>query len=98
MSEGGQDLKWYHLSVCQGMTTEYFYDEYESDPVLADTMDGICLSCPVRTMCLGEGMRNKDYGLWGGWFLTAGRIDEQRNAHKSRAVREALGELVSDDG
>lgn len=92
MSEPAE-LKWYHLSVCQGMDTEYFYDRYEGDTTVAETMDGICMSCPVRRLCLKEGVDNKEYGLWGGWFLYAGRVDEQRNAHKTDAVIEMLGDV-----
>lgn len=79
-------LHWYHLAVCQGMDTVNFYEAYESDPVFAEVMDGICLSCPVRALCLRQGMENGEYGLWGGVFLNAGKPDKQRNAHKDMSI------------
>lgn len=88
------DLSWYHLAVCQGMNDpqpdsdahqhkDYFYEEYEADPVVAQVMDSICFSCPVRASCLREGIENKEWGLWGGVFLMNGKMDESRNAHKT---------------
>jgi WhiB family transcriptional regulator, redox-sensing transcriptional regulator len=79
-------LEWYHLSVCRGMETNYFYDDYESDPLFAKVMDGICLSCPVRKMCLRWGVENSEYGLWGGVFLNNGKTDKARNAHKTEDI------------
>lgn len=77
------DTKWYHLSVCRGMSLNWFYDEYEADQELAKTMDGICAACPVRKICFDEGTRNQEHGLWGGFFLSNGKIDPQRNEHKN---------------
>ena len=89
------DTKWYHLSICQGMNLNWFYDEYESDPVLAKNMDNICLSCPVRSACLREGIENKEYGLWGGVFLSAGRADRTRNAHKGDDIWSVIREGIA---
>lgn len=79
-------LHWYHLAVCQGMKTNWFYEDYESDPLFAGVMDNICLSCPVRSLCLRQGMEEGEYGLWGGVYLNAGRPDKQRNAHKDMDI------------
>ncbi len=80
------DLNWYHLSLCRDMETNWFYDDYERDPVLAAVMDDICLACPVRKFCLMEGLDNKEYGLWGGIFLDNGNVDKVRNEHKTEDV------------
>jgi len=91
------ELEWYHLAVCRGMNDkspgeqphthkDYFAEEYENDPVMAQVMDGICLSCPVRKMCLREGIEGNEYGLWGGVYLVNGKMDETKNAHKSDDV------------
>jgi hypothetical protein len=100
------DLEWYHLALCQHMNdpvegkephtyTDKFVEGYEDDPVLAQTMDGICLACPVRNMCLRAGIEGKEYGLWGAVFLNNGKVDEQRNAHKTEdiwnEIRSGLG-------
>lgn len=95
------ELRWYHLAICQGMNDkdsekntephkDYFYEEYESDPVVAELMDGICLSCPVRASCLREGVENKEYGLWGGVYLDNGKVDEAKNAHKTEDIWEQI--------
>lgn len=80
------DLEWGHLAVCQGMKTNWFYDDYEADPLFAQMMDGICLSCPVRQLCLRDGVEDNEYGLWGGVFLNNGKMDKSRNAHKTEEV------------
>jgi hypothetical protein len=96
------DLNWWHLAICQGMNDkrpddephqhkDYFYDEYEKDPVMAKVMDSICMSCPVRQQCLRDGIENGEYGLWGGIFLDNGKIDKTRNAHKTDETWIALG-------
>ena len=90
MLETDDEIEWYHISVCQGMKTNYFYDDYEADPIFASVMDSICLSCPVRKMCLREGVANKEYGLWGGVYLTNGKIDKQKNQHKTDDAWEGI--------
>lgn len=88
------DLQWWHLAVCKGMNdrresdkgtkhVDYFYEGYEDDPVFAATMDDICMSCPVRALCLRDGVENNEHGLWGGVYLTNGRMDPAKNAHKT---------------
>lgn len=81
-----EELSWYHIGLCQGMRTNWFYDDYEADQELAKVMDNICLSCPARTSCLREGIENKEYGLWGGVFLSNGKIDIARNEHKTDEI------------
>lgn len=92
--ENDDELEWYHLSICRGMKTNWFYDDYEADPMFAKLMDGICLSCPVRAMCLREGVENQEYGLWGAVFLNNGKTDTSRNAHKTDEVWEEIRRSV----
>jgi hypothetical protein len=90
MLESDDDIEWYHVAVCQGMYTNWFYDDYEADTLFARVMDDICLSCPVRAMCLREGVENQEYGLWGGVYLNNGKTDTARNAHKTEEVWEEI--------
>lgn len=90
------ELEWYHLSVCLNMSTNWFFDDYENDPVFAANMDTICESCPVRRMCLREGIENQEYGLWGGVFLNNGRMEPSRNTHKTEAQWEDIRRLISE--
>lgn len=109
MLEDNEDIEWYHLAICQGMNdrpkpkpgqprkkyVDKFYEGYEDDPVFAANMDSICLSCPVRAMCLREGIENNEYGLWGGVYLTNGKMDPARNAHKTDDIWEQIRSGIS---
>lgn len=88
------DLNWYDLAVCQGMEIRWFHEDYENDPVFAQVMDSICLSCPVRKFCLREGVENQEFGLWGGVYLDRGKTDEAKNAHKTKEVWDRIRESI----
>jgi hypothetical protein len=68
------------------MDTNLFFDKYESDISIAKNIDEACLSCPVRKICYDIGVENKDYGVWGGVYLSSGEIDKVRNAHKTKEI------------
>lgn len=89
------DLEWQDLAVCAGQDTNDFYDNYESDPDLAMVIDEECLSCPVLAQCLQAGTDNSEYGVWGGIYLTAGKPDKNKNAHKEQDVWERIRERIS---
>lgn len=93
-----EELEWYDLAMCKGMDRENFYDNYEADENIAKITDQVCLSCPVLKECLTRGIENGEHGVWGGIFLTSGKLDQNRNAHKTEDVWERLrgriGELV----
>lgn len=76
-------LRWQDLSVCRGIDTNLFYDDYESDEMTAITTDATCKSCPVRKQCLTFGVENYEWGVWGGVYLVNGKMDENKNAHKT---------------
>lgn len=76
-------VKWYHLSLCRNLDLNLFYDLYESNEAVAESVDNICFDCPIRKVCLREGIENKEYGVWGGVFLVNGKADNGRNSHKT---------------
>lgn len=90
------DLDWQDLAVCHGQDIRRFYDWYESSERTAKTTDQMCLSCPVRKQCLQTGIENGEWGVWGGVYLSAGRVDEGKNGHKTediwREIREGISE------
>lgn len=90
------NTRWYHLSLCKNMPLNWFYDEYESDPVMAETMDKTCMVCPVRKQCLREGVEQKNFGLWGGVFLNNGQPDKRANAHKTDDIWGEIRESLVD--
>lgn len=89
------ELEWQDLSVCQGVKTNKFYDDYEADVQTALMIDQMCLSCPVMAACLSQGTENSEWGVWGGIYLTSGRTDNNKNSHKTPEVwgeiKERLG-------
>jgi hypothetical protein len=84
------DLVWQDLAVCDGLELSRFYEGYETSERTAKLTDQICLSCPVRKECLSAGIENSEYGVWGGIYLTAGKADEAKNAHKTNEIRQQL--------
>ena len=107
-----EDLQWYHLAACNGMiqsihqnnktdkpTSDFdpFFDAYESDQIVAQATDQMCLSCPVIKQCYREGVTQKGVGVWGGVYLNLGKPDKKFNAHKTpevwKAVRKIHGKL-----
>lgn len=92
------DLEWEDLAVCHGLDLNRFYDDYESSPREAILTDQICLSCPVRKECLAAGVENGGWGVWGGVYLVSGRVDEAKNAHKTRDIWKQIREGIESTG
>ena len=80
------NIRWWHLAVCQGMDTNLFFDKYEVDVSMAKGIDQACLSCPVIKMCYMSGVENNEYGVWGGVYLSSGSVDKMKNIHKTKDV------------
>ena len=93
-----EDLEWQDLSLCRAseMDTVLFYDAYETSPSVARSVDDACLSCPVLAQCLQDGVENSEWGVWGGIYLTSGKPDTNKNAHKSPEVWDAIKERIGD--
>ena len=91
-----EELQWQDLALCEGMSTNMFYDDYESDVGVARVVDEACLSCPVMAQCLDRGVENSEWGVWGGIYLSSGKPDMNRNAHKTQQVWDQIKERVSD--
>lgn len=78
-----EDLNWEDLASCRGMSFDFFFEEYETDPITAQSVDQLCLSCPVVEECFRFGSENGKWGVWGGVYLTDGQIDAKLNKHKT---------------
>ena len=85
-------IRWWHLAVCQGMDTNLFFDKYEVDAPIAKGIDQACLSCPVIKMCYESGVKNNEYGVWGGVYLSSGSIDKMKNIHKTKDIWKQIRE------
>lgn len=88
------ELEWTDLALCDGMEINLFYDDYESDDNVAKMIDEACLSCPVMAQCLEEGIHNSEWGVWGGVYLTSGKVDKNRNSHKTKEVLARIKEKI----
>ena len=72
------DIEWYDLAACRDLPdnmVNLFFDDSEQ-------ADNMCISCPVAKACLIDGEENNSYGVWGGLYLTSGKIDKNKNSHK----------------
>jgi hypothetical protein len=77
---------WHEYASCSGLEVNWFFDDYENDPIFAKQVDKLCASCPVNALCLQTGQENKEWGVWGGVYLVNGKPDTVRNAHKDASV------------
>lgn len=92
----GEDVTWQDLALCQGMETEWFYDQYERDNEVAKATDEACLRCPVMAQCFLAGSEGQ-YGVWGGVFWNgAGKPDKNKNSHKDEETWNTIHERVND--
>jgi hypothetical protein len=88
------DFKWQDFASCNGIENpNLFFDDYESDVVVAMNTDKMCMHCPVARQCLEDGEANGDWGVHGGVYLVYGRIDKSRNSHKNEDDWKELEEI-----
>jgi len=88
------DLKWQDYASCNGIENHnLFFDDYEADVVTAINTDQLCLHCPVAKQCLEDGITHGDWGVHGGVYLVYGKIDRQRNSHKTLENWEELEQV-----
>lgn len=90
------EIEWQDYALCAGMPINIFYEDYESDPAFAKTVDEICMACPVQRECLLAGAGNNEHGVWGGIYLSSGTPDPQRNAHKTPKIWKEIKERTSE--
>ena len=88
-------MKWKELAACQGEDTEAFYDIYENNPDVRPAVDKVCMNCPVQKDCFAAGVSGKDYGAWGGVYLSDGEIDATFNNHRTNTQWAELWENLT---
>lgn len=78
-----ENVKWQDLALCRGLTTNWFFDDYEQSSEHARAIDDICDLCPVKTLCYEQGIDNKEWGVHGGVYLNGrGGEDKKFSRHK----------------
>lgn len=87
-------FEWQQLASCQGLDTNLFFEGYETDSIVAGEIDVMCAKCPVLKECYEFGVKNKLFGVYGGFYLSNGQVDKKRNEHKSKEfVLELAGKI-----
>jgi len=103
------DVHWHELAVCLNIAQRIeedgvvkifdpMFDSYENDSppyVLRNTVDEMCLSCPVQKICYDYGVKNMEPGVWGGVYLNNGKHDQTRNNHKTRETWRRIKSAVT---
>jgi hypothetical protein len=98
-----EDFRWESLALCHGIVgprkpngdaDDPLYDSYEASADAARAVDEMCERCPVRRNCLITGVERKEQGVWGGFYLMAGKPDKNRNAHKTLEQWQDLRDLI----
>lgn len=77
---------WRDYASCDGLPVNWFFDDYENDPIFAKQIDKLCASCPVKESCYQSAVDNKEWGVWAGIYFVNGKYDSVRNAHKDAGV------------
>jgi hypothetical protein len=89
------EAEWQDFALCAGQDVWRWYEGYEQSSRIAKVTDEVCLSCPVRKECLSAVIENGEWGCWGGVFLSNGKVDKNKNAHKTvdiwNEIREGIG-------
>jgi len=90
-----ENIEWQKLALCNGTNipnaeSDPFFQGYETKLHIARSTDEMCLHCPVTKQCFNFGVENKETGVWGGFYLDRGKIDKNKNAHKTEEVKRAL--------
>lgn len=97
-----ETLEWQKLALCSGVEIlsdleDPFFTGYETNEQIAKSTDQICLHCPVMKQCLQYASDNRETGCFGGVYLDRGKVDRNKNAHKTNEIwaqwREKLSEL-----
>lgn len=75
---------WQDDASCHRLDVELFFDKYE-EPVYdrRQQVDLLCRSCPVMRTCFAYAKFYKLTGVWGGVYMTDGKIDDMFNEHKT---------------
>lgn len=94
MGIDSENFTWEELASCRNMEVNWFYDDYENDPVIAVNAEKLCYNCPVIRACAEKGMDDKEEGLWGGIYWSNGKVDKIRNRHKTPEQWEAIEEMI----
>lgn len=90
-------FQWRDISACDGYETQFFFEKYERDPIVAEQVDQLCATCPVTKECFGFGQETKSTGVFGGFYMENGDVKQEKNRHKSAEMAARLAKRVTSD-
>jgi hypothetical protein len=85
---------WQDEALCSGLDTQKYFDLYEEDQEVAKNTDRMCLACPVVKQCFDFGISTESWGVWGGIYLSDGKVDNIRNSHKTQETWNRVLKLI----
>lgn len=91
------EFKWEQLAACSNLDTNLFFDKYESNKIIAEQIDNVCLSCTVLKECYFEALKNKDTGVRAGIYFVNGDPDKNKNSHKTQEVINKIAKKIYND-
>lgn len=71
-------------ALCKGDDSELWFAEDTLNPVREDVelARAICVACLERVKCLAWGLRNEEFGMWGGLTANERRHLKSRKYHR----------------
>lgn len=66
--------RWQDYAACRSMDTEWFFDDAEEDANIENASKQVCAVCLVKDICLKQGIKGKEFGIWGGEMLKDGKL------------------------
>lgn len=87
-------FEWHDAASCRDWPFDLFFETYETNRAVAKQVDSLCMHCPVQSECYRYGIANKETGVWGGFYLTNGSPDQNRNVHKSLEITKRMARRI----
>lgn len=78
--------KWQDDAACLDAGVDFFFDAYEDDTEpykVRHAVDSLCRDCPVMRTCFAYAKFYELTGVWGGVYMTDGKMDYELNDHKT---------------
>lgn len=79
-----QSQEWKKHAACKDYDWNLFFDTYEENVQLRPAIDKLCFDCPVLKQCFAVGISQKEWGVWGGVYLEAGKISREFSKHRTK--------------
>lgn len=89
--------EWKDEGACKHLDTDLFFDKYEENEKLRPAVESICSDCPVMRRCFAVGVSQKEWGVWGGVYLEAGKVSREFGKHKSKKEWGATWKTLTTD-